>query len=329
MKKRLYLIGGFSLCYLVLLPGCSSVPKPQQSQPVVVTSPTSSPASASTPSPSPVPQPVFFSKLHLLKPVYNGRKITVRGVTDLPNGARVDVSFKVAGRSEDDEYLGVDDKAQVQNGKFAVELTLPNRPAYGSGKYAAEVLFTPRDQTSDILAQVGNDGEKLIGSQVEKGSGFKMLNAIRSIRHRFKLAETHYVMVKPSKYAADSAERAFANFLVAWKQKDWDRMATVTQKTEKASEDNPAESLKNKFDIEDLLEAKITKTVDVTDEPFNGENAKDITAEIQYSIGNESGVLGFQIHKETVVARVIRESAAFTPDASGDWGVNPFFNQAQ
>ena len=305
--------------------GCSSnvVEPSSQHQPVIVATPTSSPVPIVTAKSSPTPQAKSFSKLHLLKPVYNGRKVTVHGLTDLPDGAEVDVSFKVAGRSDTDIYLGVDDKVQVLDSKFTTELTVPDRPAYGSGRYEVSALFTPRGQSPDVLAQVGVDGEKLRGAQVEKTFGFRMLNDNRLSRHRLKLTSTHYVMVKPSDYESGSAERAFAEFLVAWKQKDWGIMADVSQKTWKSSEDDAADSVKNIFDIKDLLEAKIIKASDVSDLTPDGQNAKDITAKIRYSVGSEAGVMGFQMHTETVTARVIRESAPYKPDSNGEWGVNP------
>ncbi len=241
----------------------------------------------------------------------------------MPDGAEIDVSFEVAGRSDTDTYLGVDDKVQVLNSKFTSELMIPDRSVYSSGHYKVSALFTPRSQSPEVLAQVGIDGEKLSGPQVEKTSGFRMLNDSRLSHHRLKLTSTHYVMVKPSDYESGTAERAFAEFLVAWKKKDWNSMADVSQKTWKSSVNNAADGIKDIFDIKDLLEAKIIKTNDVSDMTPDGQNAKDVTAQIRYSVGSEAGVMGFQMHTATVTARVVRESAPYKLDSNGEWGVNP------
>ena len=319
-------MGCFTLCCSVSISGCgNNVAKTPQSQsiPVAVATAASSPVASITPKPAPSLRTKYFSKLRLLKPVYNGRKVTVRGTTDLPDGAGIDVAFKVAGRADTDTYLGVEKRVQAQNSKFSAELTTPDRSEYDTGRYEASALFTPRDQTRAVLSQVGGNGEKLTGTKVEKGYGFKMLSVSRLTRHRMKATPTDYVMPKPSDYDRDSSEHAFAEFLVSWKKKDWDGMVLVSQKTELSRESDPADSIKNIFDIKDLLEAKITKTSDVTDLTPDGLNAKDVTAEIRYSVGTEAGVMGFQMHTATITARVVRESAPYKPDSKGEWGVNP------
>ncbi len=117
-------------------------------------------------------------------------------------------------------------------------------------------------------------------------------------------------MVSANSYLADSPERAFAEFLISWQEKDWDRMAKFTQKTWSSKEKNPAEMLDAWYGFKDLLGAEITKKSSVSDVTM------DITATIYYAVGSK-------IETKMITARVIREVAPYTPSPKGAWGVNP------
>jgi len=119
-----------------------------------------------------------------------------------------------------------------------------------------------------------------------------------------------YPMVKVDSYPAGSAERAFAEFLTAWKDKDWDRMAEFTQITWRSNEENPAEMLNAVYGFKDLLGAEIIRK-----EEWGSDAAVKITATIYYRIA--------QVEKKTITAMVICETAPYEPNPEGKWGVNP------
>ncbi len=118
-----------------------------------------------------------------------------------------------------------------------------------------------------------------------------------------------YPMVEVDSYPAGSAERAFAEFLTAWKDEDWNRMAEFTQITWRSIEPNPAQTMWGMYEVKDLLGAEIVNVSKVSD------SCIDITATIYYRIS--------QVEKKNITGRVICEIAPYTPNPGGDWGVNP------
>ncbi|HUV75789.1 MAG TPA: hypothetical protein VMW00_03940 [Dehalococcoidales bacterium] len=122
-------------------------------------------------------------------------------------------------------------------------------------------------------------------------------------------APESYPMLKVDSYPPSSAERAFAGYLTAWKNKDWNGMAEFTQMTWRSENENPAQMLENAYGFKDLLGAEIIKKSEVSDVMV------DITATIYYRIA--------KVEKKSITARVIRETAPNKPDPEGKWGVNP------
>lgn len=121
---------------------------------------------------------------------------------------------------------------------------------------------------------------------------------------------TTYPMVDVNSFSEGTAERAFAEWLTAWKDRDFNRMAAFSQKTWLDGEDNPAETLEAQYGFKELLGAEFTNIVRTT------EVANDIAATIHYSFGSD-------VQKKQITARVIREAAPYEPSPAGDWGVNP------
>ena len=121
---------------------------------------------------------------------------------------------------------------------------------------------------------------------------------------------TQYPKIDISSYPEGSPERAFAEFLYAWQQKDWNRMVKFTQKTWQSNQQDPAKYLFNAFGFKNLLGAEITKKETI------GEANIKIEAIIYYALGPE-------IEKKKGTANIICETAPDTPDPNGEWGVNP------
>ena len=118
-------------------------------------------------------------------------------------------------------------------------------------------------------------------------------------------------MVKSSKYKKATPERALANFLIAWKHQDWNRMKLFTQITWKATEVYP-DFLSDTFDVKELRSAKIIRRNEKVETPV----LVDIIVRVQYRMLGESCT-------KLLAARVIREREPFHPSESGTWGVNP------
>ncbi len=123
-------------------------------------------------------------------------------------------------------------------------------------------------------------------------------------------------MVDVNSSSEGTAERVFAEWLIAWKDRDFDRMATFSQKTWLDVHDNPAELLEAQYGFKELLGAEFTNIVRTT------EVANEITTMIYYSLGSD-------VQEKQVTARVIREAAPYEPSPAGDWGVNPISTLAE
>jgi len=123
-------------------------------------------------------------------------------------------------------------------------------------------------------------------------------------------APESYPMVDIDSYAIGSAERALAEFLTAWRDEDWDRMAEFTQITWRSGEENPAELLEAQYGFKDLLGAEMVRK-----EEWGSDAAVKIIATIYYRIA--------QVEKKTITAMVICETEPYTTDPEGKWGVNP------
>ena len=249
-----------------------------------------------------------FSKLEIIDVVYEDDKVRVSGITDLPDGSQLSVAFDVAGRGATSTYIGVSVEVKTDSGKFSATLTPPNRPEFTRGPYLIEAIFTPRAQSDVVLNLVGKDGERLQGDKVRESYGFKIMETLRQMDLQLQI--TSYPMVSASSYSANSPEKAFVEFLISWREKDWSRMAQFTQKTWYGKENNPAQILDASYGSRDLLGAKIIKKSTVSNVTV------DITATVYYAVGSK-------IETKEITARVVREIAAYVASPRGKWGVNP------
>lgn len=277
-------------------------------RPTNTTAPKSTETSKLTETPKPTPTTQRkFSKLEIANVAYVEGQVRVVGATDLPNGTKLNVDFDVAGRSGSDTYIGTSTQVTVDKGNFTATLTPPNRPEFAKGRYVVSVLFTPRGQTEDILRLVGTNGENLEG-KTDSSLGFKVMQTSREVSLALKIVP--YPMPNVNAYSLTSPERAFVEFLISWQKKDWNRMTKFTQLTWRDTETKPSETLEAWYGFKDLLGAKIVSK--------NAETnvVVDITATVYYAVGSE-------IMTKTITARVIRESAAYSPSPTGQWGVNP------
>jgi hypothetical protein len=299
MRKSILLAAiGFLLFWGLCVYACAgSLEEPRPAQTPVQ-------APAQTPA-----QPIEFAKLEITNVAYQGGEVKVTGVTDLPDGSQISVTLDIIyEHPETDTYIGVNTKVNSENGKFVAVLMPPNRPEFKKGPYVVEALFTPKGQPDAVLKLVGKNGENLAGDKVEKAYGFKIMET--SYQTDLKLGITSYPMVNVNSYPPNSPERAFAEFLNAWKNQDWDAMVKFTQKTWRSGEKNPAEWLSFNIGIKDLLGAEILNKNTISDVMV------DINVKVYYALGNEVG-------DETRVVRIVREIDAYKPSTQGEWSVNP------
>lgn len=125
----------------------------------------------------------------------------------------------------------------------------------------------------------------------------------------------------PQSYQAGTPERTIAEFLAAWHDKDFTRMAQFTQLTWKhvgRTASDPVKELSKEFTPISIVGAQIGGTAHGQNLPAVSENAKNIGVTILYR--SNTG-----LHTKTVAVTVDRELRPFYQNMKGTWGVNPFF----
>lgn len=253
-----------------------------------------------------------YSVLKVSDITADNNKVNISGNTDLPTGATLIVGFDVWGRSGSDLYIGVSEKTAVSNGKFNISLDVPQRDEFKKGPYEVSVSFTPRGQSESVIALVGKDGENLEGDLVDKVfDSFNTLKLEKQVDIELSVTPQSYTFQAPSEFSQGSAERTLAEYINAWKNQDWQKMVNFSQKTWVSGESDPAATLEAWYDFKTLkgFEIKDTKTI--------SETTKDVTFVVYYE------AITNQIDKKQITARVIKETAAYTPSSQGQWGVNP------
>ena len=255
---------------------------------------------------------VLYSVLEVLDVTATDAAVFISGRTDLPNGAVVSVTFNIWGRDESLTYIGVDEQVTIRDGEFAVVLNIPQRDEFIDGPYEVSVLFTPRAQDDDVLALVGEDGEKLTGELVEEVFEFKVLRLEQRTDIDLSVSPPSYVFQQPSDFPAGSAEQTLANWVAAWRDQDWQRMADLSQLTWVDAEPDPVGILDAWYGFKTPLKGFEVKEIDRISEV-----ASDVTFVVHYE------AFANQIDKKEITAKVIRETAPYNPSPQGEWGVNP------
>lgn len=252
-----------------------------------------------------------FSNLAITDVSVSGNEITISGNTDLPNGATLIVGFDVWGRSGSDLYIGVSEKATVSNEEFSINLDIPQRDEFNTGPYEVSVSFTPRGQSNEVIQVVGEDGENLEGELVDDTGTYKTMKLVEKKDLQLTISPPSYTFQQPSEFSQGSAERTLADYVLAWKNQNWNEMASFAQKTWLSTEADPAGLLEAWYNFKTLKGFEITNVQKVSNVTY------DITFVVQYEAVTN------QISKKQITARVVKETAAYTPSEQGQWGVNP------
>jgi len=253
----------------------------------------------------------LFSSLMITDVNVSDGEVTISGNTDLPNSATLFVDFDVWGRSGSDLYIGITKKTIISNGEFKAVLLIPQREEFKKGPYEVSVSFTPRGQSDKIIQIVGKDGENLEGELIDDSRTFKTMKLVEKKDLQLTITPPSYTFQQPSEFPQGSAERTLAEYISAWKNQDWDKMASFAQKTWISNETEPAGLLEAWYDFKTLKGFEIT----------NAEKVSNVTTDITCIVQYEA--VTNQISKKQITARVIKETAAYTPNEQGQWGVNP------
>lgn len=252
-----------------------------------------------------------FSQLAITDVSVSGSEVTISGNTDLPNGAILTVDFDVWGRSGSDLYIGVSEETTISNGEFRAVLAIPQREEFKKGPYEVSVLFTPRGQSNKVIQVVGKDGENLEGDLVDDSRTFKTMRLVEKKDLQLTIAPPSYTFQQPSEFSQGSAERTLAEYVLAWKNQDWNKMVSLAQKTWISNETDPAGLLEAWYDFKTLKGFEI----------INAQKVSNVTYDITFIVQYEA--VTNQISKKQITARVMKETAAYTPSEQGQWGVNP------
>lgn len=295
---RRHLIVVFALIALVITSGCGG-----GAAALTTASPGASPSWAA---------PLSFSMLRINTVTASGSTVTIKGATDVPDGAQVSVTLDIWGRPASALYIGVDKFVTVSNGLFEASLKIPQRPEFRRGPYSVEVMFTPKGQSAFVDQMVGSSGEHLSGSKVQKGFGFKTLDVIKKVSDlHATVAVKTYAFQTPAAFPYPSPQNAVAQFADAWRAKAWARMLRCTQLTWRSSTHSPASYLSDMFGFKRLIGFRELRT------SMTSAVMANVTCEITYE------AIANQLETKLVTATVIRESGPEQPSTSGTWGVNP------
>jgi hypothetical protein len=113
----------------------------------------------------------LFSHLKLTEISVKGHKLHIKGETDLPKGAMLNVHVGIPGLSGKNGKV----KVHVNSQRFFVQIDLPKKGAWHGKKAQIKVLFRPDEQGPKIRTRVGSRGEKLAGAKVKTEKGKKYL----------------------------------------------------------------------------------------------------------------------------------------------------------
>ena len=123
-------------------------------------------------------------------------------------------------------------------------------------------------------------------------------------------------IIDNKQYEKNSPQWVFAEYMRAWYDRDFTRMATFTQLSWKAKEKNPADLLNSWFDGLTLQGVKIVK-IDRVNSAILKNAAFDIEAIA--TIKNYDG----KIITKVFTMRLIPENDKLEVDSAGNYGINP------
>ena len=115
----------------------------------------------------------------------------------------------------------------------------------------------------------------------------------------------------PSSFSSGTPERVVAEFISAWKARNWDKMAGWADAESRNRESDLAGQLRAQYDFKTLKGFEIQKVVRVS----------NVAADVTYAIWYDSEFSG--LAAKVVKAKVLKMTSDGTLSAGGKWGVNP------
>ena len=238
-----------------------------------------------------------------------GDKVTVVGTTNLPDDASLVVGLDLWGRSDAEPDIGVDTVTFVTEGTFQTTINAPQRDEFEKGPYEISISFDPRQQVEEVLFVVGIKGQKMLGDFIVVDDGYNLIRMAE--RREFDLSFTprSYILQTPSEFQEGTAERALAEYILAWRDKDWLRMANYADPFWLARQPDPEAMLLAWHGPKSIMGFEIVGALK------NSDRVMDITFLVQYQLRTK------QVYEKEITARVIN-----TPDSSSSgspdrWGV--------
>jgi len=122
-----------------------------------------------------------YSQLDITSVTSKEGKIVIRGITDLPNSARLLVFITEEGT----DSLKLQRWCEVMEGKFSVFVTSPQEWRGTLRTFTVKVVFDPRIQAPAIGKRVGNRGQNLQGEKVNSWGKSNSLETEHSITLEF------------------------------------------------------------------------------------------------------------------------------------------------
>lgn len=177
----------------------SSAPtEPSIVPPKATTSPTKSTASVFS---KPAAPKAHYGKLTIDSVQQHGSAAELAGSTDLPDGSKLIAEIELYTSNPNATYIGNSVDVVVKAGKWSGTVAFPQVEGFSKGPHEAGVLFTPKAQTPDILALVGENGDRLKGPSVKKAFDFRVVDV--SKRVRLSVAKRAVSMANPEAYGSE------------------------------------------------------------------------------------------------------------------------------
>lgn len=238
-----------------------------------------------------------------------GDTFVVEGSTDLPRGAGLLVTLDRVHQPQDEAWVGEQARTAVSGGAFRASLEIPRHPDFQRGPYNVRVRFHPRDQPRNVARVVGSKGAGLRGPLAQSCSSWTCL--VSETRHERDLPTDlpNYIVQPISRFSRGTPEFALANFVHAWKDQDFARMATFTQWSWRIQNAPASEYLANNYDFKEVVGFEVLRT-ERADTTIGASSMRDVTFRVAYRPFGQEPV------EDLVRARVILER--------GEWGVNPY-----
>jgi hypothetical protein len=236
----------------------------------------------------------------------SGAAAELKGSTDLPDDSVLMTSIELYVKNPNDPYIGNQGKATVKGGKWHIKIDFPKVADFAKGQHDATALFTPRGQSSDVLAAVGENGEKLKGKGVQKTMGFNTLETTKRVK--LAVTKSRSTMPNPDNYPSSDPRHCLAGLLHQWKNHSWNALAKDATLPESSSVEDRKKEADSWLGFRDLESAEIT-AVDT-----EGQISR-MTVKVKYAVGSE-------LKEETMGFVALKMDSNTQRSPNGKWRIN-------